>query len=1853
MSANHLQFIHHDELFDSKELAIEYINSVEREWKMGEPLVVKFTNDDGVEEVLFAIGNGNGFTLFDPSDGGSTEEIIGRIINGVGLNADGTYKVDSDDKILSSATNIANAEKLLSDAITYVGFDAIVGVSNSGTPIELSVVTDGETNKKLVTGDVKIVNTKIDGLTNYNILKKVSLDSGDPTSQQYLYVRGTADNIIYGGDNASLGDDTSVEDALDSLYTRVDDLDKKIDDTNIKTEDTETVTLHLDSSETGQKDVLSANVKISSANGNQIKVYRETEIEEGIYHNISFDYSSVTNKLSVLVNGIKTQEIQLVSVSFIKSIDFDQETQTFIITYVLSTGEEMTIEIPLGDLLQEWDAVSSNTLTLVRDKSTNPNVLSGNVRIVDSQLIQYKDNILVATSNGLFVNGSGITKNAEDIAAEKTARESADNIITENLNTEATTREENDNKIAESAGFDSSYTYVQDRNTNYIADAVSLADADKKLDTAIGVVSGKSDANADDIAFVSGVTDTISGKLDTTIVGAGLAEDGTYIINHDAKYLNHAESLADADNKLDTALSELSEIVAKNELVVNDSTSINFELDTTSDKTILDGNVIVSQKDDNNITVIQTVDDEKGLYSKAELSYDENSNTITFTNTNGSISYVLAGITEFIEEIRYDPTREVIIIKYISKGETKTLEIPIGDMIEEWDVSQHNISGDSLSYGIIMRKERNVLYNKDILSARIQTSDKTDNMVEFDNGKLYVSNSGITKNTEDIALISGKTDSIESEIAFEREERINADGELGIQISINESEISNINETIGDGFSTSETQTVTYKYNTLSSNVETNRESIETLNEKVETISGQVKDNSFIVESTNSVNLTKTEYSENPDVVSANVKVSSSPNNNLNVNGDGLYTKSVLNYDAQNNKLSFETNNGTKEIVLSGTSLVTNNVDHNVDVNIADSVITADVKVANNGKYGDNIIEIVSTTLDGKQPALYVNPSGITKNTEDIAIISGNVETISDNLDAEIARATAKEAELEAEIGEIKTYEVGVNDTDTIDLETSSALTPSGIKETISANAKFSDANNNIVKNNNGIYAKVGLSFNENTNDLVFETTNGTTNISLESLAEDLTPNNASHTTNISIVDKEISADVVIASGDNFNDNMLKVVTTTQEGGNGSALYVSPSAITKNASDISTISGVVDSIVTSASTLDTKIDNEVERATAKENALDTKIDNEVERATAKENALDAKIDEVSGEIKSYKVNVETTNTVTLSKTETTTSSGTETNLSADVNLANNADNIVKDNNGIYAKVDLSFDSRSNNLVLTTTNGDKNVSLQALSLSADNDTHNVNIDIANQKISADVAVATQGNYSDNMLSVVYTTDDNKNPALYVNPSAVTRNANEILNVKANVNTLSGTLDTAVSNIATLRTDVNTISGNVTTVSGLANTNKANIETVSSIAETNKATIGTGFTDTEGNTVTAKFNNLVGRVDTHDTKISALEQFSANTNASIGTINTQLSNITSQTQSLQQELDRTELGAGLTTDGNYEPNTSTNYLKTAQSLKNADEMLDANLYALSGKVGTDEQSISALSGAITSVDAAKQDKFGVNDTNSIALTMTVSEENGNVLIADSKIDPDIYNNLKITPNGLYSKFGLDYDAASNTLTYIDKDGPHDIHLNSGSIIDSIEYDAENKVLIITYKTSTSSEAQTVTVPISDLNSVRVQDGNHLGGIQLTATTESGVTVISASTVISNDSTNILVNDNGVLKVDGVSNNILYSKDEPNSGSVFTVINSLITTVATFDQRIRQMEETIESLVKRMTIVSSETDTDIVTSEITLDGYTKINVVSKTATAEENLIDVNTTEVISDNGIYFDGSQDNGKF
>ncbi|WP_163379669.1 hypothetical protein, partial [Cyclobacterium sp. SYSU L10401] len=56
---------------------------------------------------------------------------------------------------------------------------------------------------------------------------------------------------------------------------------------------------------------------------------------------------------------------------------------------------------------------------------------------------------------------------------------------------------------------------------------------------------------------------------------------------------------------------------------------------------------------------------------------------------------------------------------------------------------------------------------------------------------------------------------------------------------------------------------------------------------------------------------------------------------------------------------------------------------------------------------------------------------------------------------------------------------------------------------------------------------------------------------------------------------------------------------------------------------------------------------------------------------------------------------------------------------------------------------------------------------------------------------------------------------------------------------------------------------------------------------------------------------------------------------------------VSDLTTGSESIQTELDATQTGAGLGTDGSYTANTESNFLKTANSLQDADEKLDAQV------------------------------------------------------------------------------------------------------------------------------------------------------------------------------------------------------------------------------------------------------------------------------------------------------------------
>jgi len=112
----------------------------------------------------------------------------------------------------------------------------------------------------------------------------------------------------------------------------------------------------------------------------------------------------------------------------------------------------------------------------------------------------------------------------------------------------------------------------------------------------------------------------------------------------------------------------------------------------------------------------------------------------------------------------------------------------------------------------------------------------------------------------------------------------------------------------------------------------------------------------------------------------------------------------------------------------------------------------------------------------------------------------------------------------------------------------------------------------------------------------------------------------------------------------------------------------------------------------------------------------------------------------------------------------------------------------------------------------------------------------------------------------------------------------------------------------------------------------------------------------------------------------------------------------------TSSIQSELDATQSGAGLGTDGSYSANGSTNYLGSVASLKAADEALDSQLKTVADAVASNDSDISTLQSNVSSNDsdiATLQSNVSSNDSDISSLQSDVSTLQSNVSSNDSDI------------------------------------------------------------------------------------------------------------------------------------------------------------------------------------------------------------------------------------------------------
>ena len=630
-----------------------------------------------------------------------------------------------------------------------------------------------------------------------------------------------------------------------------------------------------------------------------------------------------------------------------------------------------------------------------------------------------------------------------------------------------------------------------------------------------------------------------------------------------------------------------------------------------------------------------------GYFAMSRLTYDAKENTLTFTTSNQSggttDEKIELNSIKIIDDARYDRDTESLIFIYTTaKGEYKKLVVPVGSLIDEWDVNNDG-------HNVILKKERKSNVDKDILSADVRVSSSNNNILVKNGDGLYVNGEAKNIKYSDDSSVKDEISAAKESIANEIERAQNAEKEASTAIS-------NVVATIGSGFTTDTHETVTCKVEQLDKAIKSKVSSI-----------GKI-DNSVVVD---------VSKANNPKV---GVKLSSDKRdekipNLIELHENGLFAAVDLSYDESRNSLTFTTTNGSKTIKLAMNSFV-----DNIYYDSSREVIVIEYTV--NGKKMPNVEVPVRTLInewtvsDNTDGAVKlkktVNNSGASDNNKDILsaeviidknhgdnmlindngalyVSSGIVKEVASKLDKEIERATKKDESLENKIDEATlgfssttSVNVDANDKKNIKLSTkisnsnNNLITIDSVKEGlyVTASVKYDNAKNELQlldANQNVIsHTKLGsgsiiesITYDKTGKNLVitYKNNNGEKfeiNVPVEDLFNEWTIDNKSEGSALELNKVVIengsdllSGKVLLATGE--TDNMIQIV--------GNGLYVSSSSIKQNTANIAEVTEKVN-------TLKTDFDAEKTRSTAK----DAEQDRNIEALSGKSASSDAAID---------------------------------------------------------------------------------------------------------------------------------------------------------------------------------------------------------------------------------------------------------------------------------------------------------------------------------------------------------------------------------------------------------------------------------------------------------------------------------------------------------------------------------------------------------------------------------------------------------------------------------------------------
>lgn len=422
-----------------------------------------------------------------------------------------------------------------------------------------------------------------------------------------------------------------------------------------------------------------------------------------------------------------------------------------VFTYILEDGTEKKITLDVEQLLIESEfqdglsGVSEDGVIRVKVKiddsseeyltvSKNGVKLSG----INAKFNEINKKIETETSNReqsiTDLNNSISATNANvELKANKTyvdeelankATNAALNELTSVVSTKATI-EHVDTELAKKA------------DKTYVDDELSKKATNEDLSDLSNVVDTKASTEHVDTELSKKATIDALNELSTKVDGNKASAEA--LIANEATARESA--LTDEKTTRETSDNELSEKIEslKNEtsslvktIVAKDASIAIDSTDAVNPK--IGANISAKSKDTKYVNNISVETD--GLFSVADLEYDEDRNVLTFVNNVKTSPIYLKSISS-IPTVSYNPTDKKLTITYIVNGASNTVEGDMSALDNTFTVSESTSGAMSL-----------VMNDRKLSGSVIVNTTHEDNALIVDNNSLYVSKNSIIGDLE-------------------------------------------------------------------------------------------------------------------------------------------------------------------------------------------------------------------------------------------------------------------------------------------------------------------------------------------------------------------------------------------------------------------------------------------------------------------------------------------------------------------------------------------------------------------------------------------------------------------------------------------------------------------------------------------------------------------------------------------------------------------------------------------------------------------------------------------------------------------------------------------------------------------------------------------------------------------------------------------------------------------------------------------------------------------------------------------------------------------------------------------------